>query len=290
MDVFYNVIIIIPTTNPPSTLTTVLTYPSSFVLQLHLLLLLPVLFYAFEFVYYIILKEVVFVSIQCSAQLLYIILYYTAFSHMRIVLFSSAHVNSRSSWPDKTGSLRNWACKFQTELQTEARSFLLQDFVVRNVAANTMISLQQQQKPVDLLLSWKLQRGEHSPPPAASLSSSSFGCALETSMKVWQVSQLASYWQGYWFQPARKFSQQNHIASYGSYIFFKVTFFISMQPINKSSDPTGPVVGGLNEKCLGNALDMTWLDWTKPGAPSGQGQKYVSCMVSKAVWSVSYKV
>lgn len=49
-----------------------------------------------------------------------------------------------------------------------------------------MISLQQQQKPADLLL-WPEREQQRSPPAPASVSNSSLNCALENSMKVWQV-------------------------------------------------------------------------------------------------------
>lgn len=89
-----------------------------------------------------------------------------------------------SSWPDKTGSLEFRAA----EIGDKATHLSLLCFF--ELGNNTMISLQQQQKPANLLVSWKFERGEHSdsPPPATSLSSPSLGCALETSMKVWQVS------------------------------------------------------------------------------------------------------
>ena len=41
---------------------------------------------------------------------------------------------------------------------------------------------------------------------------------------------------------------------------------------NANGNGSSPVMGGLNEKCLGNALDMTWLDWTKPTAVNVQGE------------------
>ena len=53
-----------------------------------------------------------------------------------------------------------------------------------------------------------------------------------------------------------------------------VSNYVSLyaQPINNGSDSAGPVMGQLGEKCLGNALNMTWLDWTKPTAANVQGK------------------
>lgn len=48
-----------------------------------------------------------------------------------------------------------------------------------------------------------------------------------------------------------------------------IYYFALVQPAN--------LVGDVGKNCLGNALKMTWLDWTKPTLPiAGQGESTYS--------------
>lgn len=91
-------------------------------------------------------------------------------------------------------------------------------------------------------MSWTIDREQRSPP--APLSNSSLSCALDNSMKVWQV----------------------------SFVLEKVPALLLLATFSPPSllqpSHSGSMVGDCSEKCLGNAMNMTWIDWTKPSIPA----------------------
>lgn len=127
-----------------------------------------------------------------------------------------------------------------------------------------MLSLhhQQQKQMEEVFSSWKLEREQSPSPESSSSSNSSLSCALENSMKIWQVSVLTSIKKIIGIA-----SKTGCVLLVSLSLFFCISFSRFSQPTNGSG------MGYHGDQCFGNALNLAWTDWAKPSGslPNMQG-------------------